>query len=178
MKKNWIALFSHTGSEIAHISHKLKRWPDNIITNQSPAADNICEDINRNKIHFTKTKPTVSEYNKLFKDADIITLHGWMRIVPGEICDKYNIINLHPGLITKYPELKGKDPQRRVFENTTKTYDWVGCVIHRAIAEVDAGDILMTSSVRNTFNGENDLTTQLHKMASDMWIDLLRMEGI
>lgn len=178
MKKNWIALFSHTGSEIAHVSHKLKRWPDTIITNQSPATKQITSKIRRGKINFCKSTPSVLDYRSILEDADIVTLHGWMRIIPGEICKEYNIVNLHPGLITKYPELKGKDPQRRVFENITKTYDWVGCVLHKAVAEVDAGDVLMTSSTRNNFSGVNDLTSRLHEMAGDIWIDFLKMEGV
>lgn len=178
MKKNWVALFSHTGSEIAYISHRLKRWPDTIITNQSPATEQITSDIRRGKINFCKSTPSVQDYRSLLEGADIVTLHGWMRIIPGEICKEYNILNLHPGLITKYPELKGKDPQRRVFENTTKTYSHVGCVIHRAVAEVDAGKVLMTCSTRNNASGVADLTDKLHDMASSMWIDLLSTEGI
>ena len=55
----------------------------------------------------------------MVKDVDntLITLNGWLRIVPPDKCAKYNIYNGHPGLITKYPELKGKDPQQRMWEN-------------------------------------------------------------
>ena len=64
------------------------------------------------------------------------------------------------------------DPQARVFEGS-KTYDRVGCVIHKAIAEVDAGDILMERSLNNSFYSESLLTTALHEMASDMWVQFL-----
>ena len=36
MVKNWIALFSQTGSEIADISEKLGKSPDLVITNNRP----------------------------------------------------------------------------------------------------------------------------------------------
>jgi folate-dependent phosphoribosylglycinamide formyltransferase PurN len=49
-----------------------------------------------------------------FPDA-IVTLHGWLRVIPAYVCERSRIYNGHPGLITKYPELKGKDPQVRAF---------------------------------------------------------------
>ena len=43
---------------------------------------------------------------------DLITLHGYLRIIPENICKQCkHIYNGHPGLINMYPELKGKDPQ-------------------------------------------------------------------
>ena len=168
--KKWIALFSHTGSEIVNISNELGRRPDKIITNKPPGSEDIHEGI-RN-VCYTSAKPKVQNYRQLFDGDAIITLHGWMRIIPGSICNEYEIYNLHPGLITKYPDLKGKDPQARVFEGS-KTYDRVGCVIHRAIAEVDAGDILLERSFNNSFYSESTLTTALHEIASDMWVQLL-----
>jgi methionyl-tRNA formyltransferase len=168
--KKWIALFSHTGSEIVNISNELGRRPDKIITNKPPGSEDIHEGI-RN-VCYTSAKPKVQNYRQLFDGDAIITLHGWMRIIPGSICNEYEIYNLHPGLITKYPDLKGKDPQARVFEGS-KTYDRVGCVIHRAIAEVDAGDILLERSLNNSFYSESTLTTALHEIASDMWVQLL-----
>ena len=35
---------------------------------------------------------------------------------PGEVCEKRNIYNGHPGLITQYPQLKGKDPQQKAID--------------------------------------------------------------
>ena len=168
--KKWIALFSHTGSEIVNISNELGRRPDKIITNKPHGSEDTHEGI-RN-VCYTSAKPKVQNYRQLFDGDAIITLHGWMRIIPGSICNEYEIYNLHPGLITKYPDLKGKDPQARVFEGS-KTYDRVGCVIHRAIAEVDAGDILLERSLNNSFYSESTLTTALHEIASDMWVQLL-----
>ena len=177
--KKWIALFSHTGSEIVNISNELGRWPDAIITNKTPGSEDIHEGIvsgfsrdTGNEVIYCSTKPKVANYRQLLDEDAIVTMHGWMRIVPGSICNEYEIYNLHPGLITKYPDLKGKDPQARVFEGS-KTYDRVGCVIHKAIVEVDAGDILMESSLNNNFYSESTLTTALHEMASDMWVQLL-----
>ena len=171
--RKWIALFSHTGSEIVNITNRLGTAPDLIITNNKPGTDTIHEGIR--DVTYTAAKPTVEEYESLFEQDSIVTLHGWMRIVPGSICDNYDIYNLHPGLIDEYPELKGKDPQQQVF-NMLNTPSHVGCVIHRATAELDAGPIVMTRRVINHYATPNILINVLHEMASDMWVDFFESE--
>jgi len=171
MKKKWIALFSHTGSEIINISNKLGIQPDKIITNNPPGSKDIHKSIT--DICYASTKPKLIDYQQLLDEDAIITLHGWMRIIPGSICKSHEIYNLHPGLITKYPELKGMDPQKKVISSVTKTYDHVGCVIHKAIEEVDAGSVIMERSTTNAFYSTDLLTSYLHDMASSMWIEFL-----
>ncbi len=174
--RKWIAMFSHTGSEIVNISKEIGKIPAKVITNADPNSKNIHPEIRKfPEVIFTKANPKPIDYDRFFGDVDhaLISLHGWMRIVPGSVCEKYEIWNLHPGLITEYPELKGKDPQKKVFENKQKTYDNVGCVIHRAIAEVDSGDIFMERSTRNNYNSPKILEKYLHGMAGDMWVDFL-----
>jgi folate-dependent phosphoribosylglycinamide formyltransferase PurN len=74
--------------------------------------------------------------------------------------------NLHPGLITEYPELKGKDPQARV---NSEDHDHVGVVIHKVTPGVDEGEVLLVCSEANVYSDTNAVTEQLHKMASDTW---------
>lgn len=167
----WVALFSHTGNEIANISTRLNVWPNIIITNQSPGK-HINSDVLSKEITYVNNKPGESMYSQLTSDADIVTLHGWMRIVPKVACKSIKMFNLHPGLITEYPELKGKDPQSRVL-NQTKTYTKVGCVIHKVTSELDGGEVVMERSLGNHFYSEEQLTKSLHDMASDMWVDFL-----
>ena len=76
----------------------------------------------------------------------LITLNGLLRIIPPDKCAKYNIYNGHPGLITKYPELKGKDPQEKAWKDI-HNYDTVGSVVHKVVEEVDAGEIATVSEV-------------------------------
>ena len=118
-KRPWVTFFSQTGSEIANIAESLGRWPDRIITNERPEHLRTIDPRIEKQGYFTfSNKPDVEEYADLltyFPDA-IITLHGWLRIMPPEICERHRIYNGHPGLITEYPELKGKDPQIRAFE--------------------------------------------------------------
>ena len=166
----WVALFSHTGTEIANISHRLTHWPDRIVTNKPPGAG-FNKGINQ-EITYTNRTPGVRKYRDILSGADLVTLHGWMRIVPEEICEEFNIYNLHPGLITEYPELKGKDPQIRVLDSI-KTYDKIGCVIHKVVPEVDAGEIVMTRALKNCYYSDDAITEKLHEIAGDMWVDFL-----
>ena len=165
----WIALFSHTGNEIHNISQALGRYPDTIITNNT---NNINKKL-ESRVVYTEHAPSTEVYNQLLEQDAVITMHGWMRIVPDEICREYTIYNLHPGLITKYPQLKGKDPQDRVFSMHNKPAT-VGCVIHRTIGQVDTGEVLMEREVINEYNNVADLTTTLHEIAGDMWVEFLR----
>lgn len=165
----WIAMYSHTGSEIKNISKKLGYQPDLVITN------NINPGLSWKQCINTARKPSVQDYRAVFNQTDgepIITLHGWMRIIPPEICEEYMVYNLHPGLITENPELKGKDPQQRVFEMLNMP-QYVGCVIHRATATLDDGPVIMSRRVLNTYPNVSTLTDVLHSMAGDMWIDFI-----
>lgn len=173
MKRTWIAMFSHTGGEIESISTKLKRYPDKIITNQIPGRFE-CALKEYVEINYSRRKPEPVEYHRMFARGEpIITLHGWMRIIPGIICDEYDIYNLHPGDIVKYPELKGKDPQQRAWDDEYKT---VGCVLHRAIGEVDSGDIVQRRWTRNKFDTFEDMNNKLRALSEDMWVKFLREE--
>ena len=172
--KTWIAFFSQTGAEIADIAESLGRWPDRIITNDRPEDLRTVDPRIVEKGYFTfSNKPDEEEYEDLlvyFPEA-LITLHGWLRIMPPSICEKYTIFNGHPGLITEYPELKGKDPQIRAFEGK---YPVVGTVLHRVVAGVDEGKVIAEERI-NAFNLElNDLFRILRDRGSYMWCNFLR----
>ena len=172
--KVWIAFFSQTGAEIADIAESLDRWPDRIITNDRPEHLRTIDPRIEEKGYFTfSNKPTLEEYEEAlfyFPEA-IITLHGWLRIMPPEICNKYEIYNGHPGLITKYPELKGKDPQIRAFE---AKHPVAGAVLHKVVAGVDEGRIILQERF-NTFNLElDDLFRILRDRSLYMWCRFLR----
>jgi len=175
----WTALFSHTGAEIFNISERLDLWPDKIITNKIPGSKDIHPGIAEGfareageEVIYCRSKPTVTDYRQLLDEDDVITLHGWMQVIPPKICKQFKIYNLHPGLITAYPELKGKDPQSRVINKQT-TYDRIGCVIHEVTEEIDGGEVLMERSVNNRYYSTKQVTEKLHEIAADMWVDFL-----
>ena len=105
---NWIALFSQTGQEIIDISDQIQRKPDLIISNNHPSkVKNILKGVQYNWLPtFSKESKTLDILDEVVEDIDntLITLNGWLRIVPPDKCSRYNIYNGHPGLITKYPE--------------------------------------------------------------------------
>lgn len=177
-KTYWTALFSRTGYELSEIVGRLKIKPNRIICNksvlQSVTSYELDKLIEEEAIELVRVNkiPSVEEYNGMFQNntKQIITLHGWMRVIPPEICDKYEIYNGHPGLITKYPELKGKDPQIRAFEAGHLD---IGTVIHRVIPEVDAGKILASSSIDNTCTDVDMMFDVLREMSIGLWCDVL-----
>jgi folate-dependent phosphoribosylglycinamide formyltransferase PurN len=172
----WVTFFSQTGSEIFKISKRINRVPDVIVTNK--AKDKVLE-INEDlffeycdKITWVSNKPTIDEYRQVIPKDAFVTLHGWLRIIPPEICQEFEIYNLHPAPIhlEGYEKYKGKDPQVRIFEDKAK---YSGNVIHECIAELDAGKIL----AKNEFEVEGfdlDMVFKLtHSKATELWCSFL-----
>ena len=175
----WIAFFSQTGTEIYNLSNALGIYPDCIVNNkQDHSTTNECliktTEFRQHKLNLPNLwcqlpkTPTVEEYNNVLGlfDNPVITLHGYLRIISKEICEKYEIYNLHPGLIDKYPELKGYNPQERAF---TEGYRLAGCVIHRVVPEVDEGEILMSQGVDIEDLDLPGVYEALHNVAFDLW---------
>lgn len=152
----WISLYSMTGSEIVKISNHIGRYPDLIITDNKDI--DSWHPVMQNRIKLHKDLLTIISKSKS-KDVQLlsdlfeidqshktrITLHGWLNIIPAEICESFQIYNGHPGLITVFPELRGKDPQQRTWNSIDK-YPVVGSVVHRVVAEVDAGEIISSDT--------------------------------
>lgn len=160
----WVVMFSRTGSEILSISNELNIEPDLIITNKKDFTNSL---IPKEKCVYTDN--SFESLNKLLNEDDIVTLHGYLRIIPEAICTKYNIINGHPGLITKYPELKGKDPQDRV-----EQYPVIGSVLHKVIPEVDCGDIIDSIEIKNNCKNKEEIYNELGKCSLLLWKKYLK----
>ena len=173
-KRPWITFFSQTGAEIADIAESIGRRPDRIITNDRPEHLRTIDPRIEKQGYFTfSNKPEEEEYIELleqFPDA-IVTLHGWLRVVPAYVCERSRIYNGHPGLITEYPELKGKDPQIRAYEGK---YPVAGAVLHHVTAGVDEGKII----AEERFNADNleldDLFRILRDRSLYMWCNFLK----
>lgn len=174
----WVTFFSQTGTEIYDLSNTLGIYPNAIITNkQEHNTTNIglvettkfrSQKLNENIWVQLPQKPTVRDYENALKGFrnPVITLHGFLRIIPKEICEKYEIYNLHPGLIDKFPALKGFNPQERAF---TEGYKLAGCVIHRVIPGVDEGEVLMSQGVGIEGMTLDGVYGTLRDTALDLW---------
>lgn len=170
----WTAFFSQTGSEILQISKQLNRLPDAIIYNTNfgrlPPINPELEQLAFERLWIVEPKPISPVYRSRIIPGSIVTLHGWLRIVPPDICSEYEIYNGHPGLITEYPELKGKDPQKRAYE---LGHEVGGCVIHRVIPEVDEGEILLSQKTSIANLSEDDIIKKLHDISIALWVEFL-----
>ena len=192
-----IACYSGSGREIYEISKRLGRFPDRIITNQkdisktTPELLAVCE---KENIDFVQVlNPTVEDYRELFLPESLVTLHGWSRIIPAEICEENEIINIHPGntiertVIDKefyngYPILVpiiiGKDPQKKALEIRAP---YVGVTIHKCSAKLDLGEVLAFKEVKNKYVNEflteeilNKFIDELRQVSIDLWIPILQ----
>lgn len=179
----WIALFSQTGSEIVHLSNAIGRSPDFILTNNMnedkykyhPELYNLDSMIVKGKHDVLMDYLSTSK--GIDPSADIITLHGYLRILPEHVCSKYNIYNGHPGAINLYPELKGKDPQARTWENKG-SYKFLGSVVHRVVPEVDAGEIVKSVYLTNTARSLDETFDMLKSTSLMAWKFAMKEIGL
>jgi len=180
--KKHVAFFSQTGKEIVDISKQIGRWPDLIVTNERPEHLRTVSQELEGKVTFVSNKPTVEELEDILSGYEnaVITLHGWLRIMPPQICEKYSIINGHPGLITKYPELKGKDPQERAYTAIQNgEMKQAGCVIHRVTAGVDEGKVLMKEYFNvETLTSLDELYSKLRDRSLYLWVRFFKEVGV
>jgi phosphoribosylglycinamide formyltransferase-1 len=103
-------------------------------------------------------------------EPSLVTLHGYLRIIPPDVCERHEIYNGHPGLITEYPELKGKDPQEKVWI-TPSAYATIGSVVHECTPGVDEGPIVATASMPNDdISSKLVLYTRLRKTSLEAWL--------
>lgn len=169
----WIAFFSQTGSEIVNLSSILNMRPELIVTNNNQSRVKFHPGINELDVTILSGRhdqlmsyfKNTSIYNN---DKLIITLHGYLRIVPKEVCEKYTIYNGHPGAIHLYPELKGKDPQEVVWNNKEK-YPIIGSVVHKVTPIVDDGEVLTSMVMDNNCSSKEEVYECLKVTSLNAW---------
>lgn len=175
----WITFFSQTGSEVVALAEIFGRKPDLVVTNNT--TEEIC-----------KFNPGIRKLNVIIMSGHhdilmnyfrnqshypvhdtLITLHGYLRIIPADVCEKYAIYNGHPGSIRMYPELKGKDPQARSWHDKER-YPIIGSVVHKVTPGVDEGEILMEENVENTANSLEEAFSLLRKTSLNAWVKFMQ----
>jgi len=183
MKRRWIAMFSQTGSEVAALAKHLGKWPDVIVTNNTDR-NKWCKQLQelelrqKGKVYGGGTNIKVvssieartSNFLHGIEGAKtaLVTLHGWLRIIPKDICEQYEIVNGHPGLINVHPELKGKDPQVRAYEAGHAT---IGSVVHKVTPVVDDGEILeWTATYQDESDNIDDVFAKFQHTSLSSWI--------
>lgn len=171
--KPWIALFSQTGSEIAALSAKIGAAPSLILTNNIDSSTwhpFIREQKTISGDHETIMQTLLDE-NK--DNNHLVTLHGYLKIIPNNICSAMDIYNGHPGLITRYPELKGLDPQEKVAENISR-FVFIGSVVHKVTNDVDGGEVLSSFAVLNGCNSRDEVYSNLRTTSLHAWLKFFK----
>lgn len=172
VQKNWAVLVSQTASEVIAISQELGFFPSLLITNNlRKIPQKNLEILGKNNVEIRTIpfNPTLENY--LIPDLlekKLITLHGFLRILPPGFFQQFKggLYNGHPGLITNYPELKGKDPQVRAWEGK---YQTVGSVVHRVTEGVDEGEVVNYTVIPNTAETLDDMFYMLRSTSLQAW---------
>lgn len=178
----WAVFFSQTGSEIVELSKNLGRKPDLIVTNNFEEKIKFHPGIRELGVTIMSAKhDIIMDYfrnQRVYNVSEtIISLHGYLRILPADICEQYEIYNGHPGAIDLYPELKGKDPQEKVWQENDK-YTIIGSVVHRCTAELDGGDVLKVVHLRNRNYSKEELYSSLKMTSLSAWNFFMREKGL
>lgn len=180
LNKTWYAMFSHTGKEIEAVSERLGRMPSMIFTNNpkynGPLMSRVC---------FDRHDGILENSIGILAPNSVLTLHGYNRILPKwyvEYLQEHNIkcYNLHPAPIQLYKDLKGKDPQERLFKGIQDGhYKYIGNVIHEVVSEVDSGeifawDLAQVDSNTSICKSVESLSKSLHYAATRLWTEFLK----
>lgn len=180
LNKIWYAMFSHTGKEIEAVSERLGRKPTVTYTNNFEYNGSLLP-----RVWFGQHGGILENSIEMLQPNSVLTLHGYNRILPKwyvEYLKEYNIkcYNLHPAPIQLYKDLKGKDPQERLFKGIQDgQYKYIGNVIHEVIPEVDSGEILAWDLMGVDCNtpickSVESLSKSLHDAATYLWVEFLR----
>lgn len=180
LNKTWYAMFSHTGKEIEAVSKRLGRRPDVIYANNLGYDGPLLS-----RVWFGQHGGILENSVGMLQPNSVLTLHGYNRILPKwyvEYLKEYNIkcYNLHPAPIQLYKELKGKDPQERLFKGIQDgQYKYIGNVIHEVVPEVDSGEIMAWDLMEVDGNTSicksvEALSKSLHNAATLLWTEFLK----
>lgn len=177
----WYSLFSHTGREteaVWHACHNLVSLETAITNNMDYDGPLPCIKLCSGKL----INEWLMEPGNIEPES-IITLNGYMRILPAEVLSylksiQCKVYNIHPAPINVYPDLKGKDPQNRLFEGIKSgKYDYQGAVIHKVDAGVDTGEIIYwRMQFPKAVLTLDDVYNDLHALGTAMWIEFFEEE--
>ena len=185
MVSNWCGLFSHTGKELeklAGMDHDFGLRLDTAITNNMGYSGTLAQKgVQLYKLYSFKDVNFLLKQPEIVADNSLVTLNGYMGILPADVlrnlklrgCKVYNI---HPAPIQMYPELKGKDPQERMYEGIQKReYNYIGVVIHEVDEGVDTGKIVhWVLQMADHSMTKDELYERLHELGTQAWESFFR----
>lgn len=178
---NWIACFSHTGSEVVNVNGALV-YQGADVRLRAALTDNMT--FNNDAIPYEKYLYR-SMINMRLADLQdcIVTLNGYLGIINTPLLDRMKsrnckVYNIHPAPIQLYPELKGLDPQERLYDGIKDgKYQYIGCVIHEVTPQLDSGKLVhWKTEIAYPDWTKDQLYAHLHEMGTHMWLDFFREE--
>lgn len=177
---SWVAFYSQTGSEIMNLCQQLNIKPSVVATNNPKKTSPIVREFFRkNNIIITELpfNPSADDYLLVHNSVQIITLNGFLRVLPPFICKlwKGRVFNGHPGLINRFPELKGKDPQQKAFNLQHKI---VGSVVHEVTDKVDEGKIIAYSEIELLELKLEDYFSNLRGTSMNAWTKFFKLKQL
>lgn len=111
-----------------------------IVTNKKSAIGNLKAKRFGKKVIFFDKQMDYGSLDRILKDHNIkmIILAGFMKLLPAGFVElwKNKIINIHPSLLPQYPGLNSAE---RSWSDNSE----MGVTLHKVIAEMDAGTILL-----------------------------------
>lgn len=158
----WIGLYSQTGSELRTIADYIGQEPEVFTNSENMFSFKQFHNLKRG------THKEIMSWLMSQEEQCLVTLHGYLRILPPEVCEKHIIFNGHPAAIHLYPELKGKDKQIDAFTHKDK-YPVIGSVVHRVTAELDAGEIVQYITVPNNVRSVEEAFRVLKTVSLFTW---------
>lgn len=147
----WYSLFSHTGAETERLASTLSSRLElkGVLTNNLSYQADLRWD---SPLYGKVIKASADHINAILGCASmplgaLITLNGYNRILPGWVLESLRkrdalVLNIHPAPIQLYPELRGLDPHRKLYEGVQSgKYGFIGAVIHVVDGGVDTGPV-------------------------------------
>lgn len=185
MVSKWCGLFSHTGKELeklAGMDHNFDLRLDTAITNNMEYNSNLAiKGVRLYKLYSTKDVNFLLKQPEIVADNSLVTLNGYMGILPADVLHNLKlrgckVYNIHPAPIQFYPELRGKDPQERLYEGIQKReYSYIGVVIHEVDGGVDTGNIVhWVLELADHGMTKEELYERLHELGTQAWESFFR----
>lgn len=187
LKKEWYGLFSHTGEELRNLALAAvdQGWDVRL---QSAITDNLDYDgplcTSGVLVHKLASRTDVDwllRYLQFIPDNGLVTLNGYMGILSAETLNNLKsrgckVYNIHPAPIQLYPDLRGKDPQERLYEGIQKReYAYIGVVIHEVDEGIDTGKIVhWVVEMADHGMTKDELYARLHELGTQAWEDFFR----
>lgn len=185
MVNKWCGLFSHTGKELEKLAGMDHDWDlrlETAITNNMAYSGKLySQGVKFYQADSIRTVNHLLTQPGIVADNSLVTLNGYMGILPAEVLQNLRargcrVYNIHPAPIQMYPELKGKDPQERMYEGIQKReYAFIGVVIHEVDEGVDTGKIVhWILELADHGMTKDELYERLHELGTRAWESFFR----